>query len=77
MIYLTPIISRAKSKSCDKLKKKRGWFYIYNYRPIQILTNDDQMLILRLSYFITTVCVEKGIKAYTFEYVLLIYEEYS
>ena len=51
---LTPIVSRAKSK-WYKLKRAKKLALNSQLLTIQILTNDVQVLILRLSYFITTV----------------------
>ena len=63
MIYLTPIVSRVKSKSYNKLKKKKEKLDLnLQLQTYNILTNNDQMLILLLSYFITTVFEEKGPK---------------
>ena len=42
-------------------KKSRNWHQIYNFLlTAQILTNDVQMLILCLSYLITTVQLAPG-----------------
>jgi hypothetical protein len=48
------IVSRAKSK-WYKPKKSRNWQWNSQLLTVQILTNDVQVLILCLSYFITTV----------------------
>ena len=54
MIKLIPIVCRTKSKGYKGQANKK---LILNsqLQTHQILTNDDQMLILCLSYFITTV----------------------
>ena len=54
MIQLTPIVSRAKSK-WYKPKKVKKLALNSQLLTVQILTNDVQVLILCLSYFITTV----------------------
>ena len=54
MISLTPIVSRAKSK-WYKPKKVQKLALNSQLLAVQILTNDVQVLILCLSYFITTV----------------------
>jgi hypothetical protein len=55
MISLTPIVSRPKT-NWYKHKKNKKLTLNSQLQTYQILTNDDQMLILRLSYFITTSC---------------------
>ena len=54
MIQITPIISRSKTK-WYKHQKNQKLTLNSQLQTYQILTNDDQMLILCLSYFITTV----------------------
>ena len=54
IIQLTPIVSRAKSK-WHKSKKVKKLASNSQLRTVQILTNDVQVLILCLSYFISTV----------------------
>ena len=54
MIWLSPIVSKSKSKGY-KWQKMKKFALNSQLQPYQILTNDDQMLILCLSYFITTV----------------------
>ena len=54
MIQLTPIVSRAKSIWGNPKKGKKLALNSY-LLTVQILTNDVQVLILCLSYFITTV----------------------
>ena len=54
MIYLTTIISRKKPKWYQHQENKKLALDL-QLQTYQILTIDDQMLILSLSYFITTV----------------------
>ena len=54
MIQITPIVSGAKSK-WYKSKKVKKLALDSQLQTVQILTNDVLMLILYLSYFITTV----------------------
>ena len=54
VISLTPIVSRAKNK-WYKLKKVMKLALNSQLLTVQILINDVQVLILCLSYFITTV----------------------
>ena len=58
MISLTPIVSRAKSKRY-KPKKVEKLALNSQLLTVQILTKDVQVLILCLSYFITTVSKNK------------------
>ena len=58
MIQLTPIVSRGKS-NWYKSKKFKKLALDSQLLTIQILTNDGQVLILCLSYFITTVNISK------------------
>ena len=51
---LTPIVSRPKNQKTKKPKNKK-LALDSRLEAYQILTNDDQMLIFCLSYFITTV----------------------
>ena len=53
MIWLTAIVSRSKSKWYNHQKRLTFNSELQTYQ-IQILANDDQMLILCHSYFITT-----------------------
>ena len=55
MIKLTPICSfYIKNQAVWTLTKIRNWLWIHNCRCTnQILTNDDQMVIWCISYFIT------------------------
>ena len=55
MIWLSPIVSKSKSKGYKPQKIALN----SQLQPYQILTNDDQMLILCLSYFITTVHIKQ------------------
>ena len=59
MIYLTPIVFRAKIK-WYKPKKFKKLALNSQLLTVQILTNDVQVLILCLSYFITTVTAHKN-----------------
>ena len=54
MIKLTPIVSKAKNK-WYKPKKVKKLVLNSKLLTVQILTNDVQVVILYLSYFITTV----------------------
>ena len=54
MLYLTTIVSRAKNK-WFKAKKVKKLALNLQLLTVQILTNDVQVLILCLFYFITTV----------------------
>ena len=54
MIWLTPIVSRLKTK-WYKLQTNKKLTLNSQLQTYQILTNNDQMLILGLSYFITSV----------------------
>ena len=54
MIILTAIVPRAKSKWYEP-KKVKKLAINSQLLTVQILTNDVQVLILSLSYFITTV----------------------
>ena len=56
MISLNPIVSRSKSKWCKPQKVKKSALNL-QLQTVQILTDYVQMLILCLSYFITTVLV--------------------
>ena len=58
MLYLTTIVSRAKNK-WHKAKKVKKLALNSQLLTVQILTNDAQVLILSLSYFITTVCTDR------------------
>ena len=50
----SPIVSKSKSKGYNPQKMKK-FALNSQLQPYQMLTNDDQMLILCLYYFITTV----------------------
>ena len=52
MILLTPIVSRSKTK-WYKHQKNKKFTLNSQLQTNQILTNDDQMFILCLSYLIT------------------------
>ena len=54
MISLTPIVSRLKTK-WNKLQTNKKLALNSQLQTYKILKNDDRMLILCLSYFITTV----------------------
>ena len=58
MLYLTTIVSRAKKK-WFKAKKVKKLALNSQLLAVQILTNDVQVLILCLSYFITIYCKKK------------------
>ena len=61
MIKLTPIVSRAKASRTNS-KKVKKLALNSQLLTVQILTNDVQVLILCLSYSITTVSVRTNVK---------------